>query len=308
MSLPRILLKTIKSWVKQPKISLVLCVQQSEVVRGFNFSQEGYSSAINDTQSLCLRESLASQLSNPLMEYFASHKEGKGIWKWNHYFELYQKHFQKFVGHEVHILEIGIYSGGSLEMWKHYFGSQCHVYGVDIEEACRAYENEYTKIFIGDQADPKLWKFVKEHVPKIDILIDDGGHQAIQQIITLEEMLPFISPGGVYFCEDIHDVDNAFISYLFGMLKSLNAFNRFSDDAPVNPTPFQSWIKAIHFYPYVSVIEKAENPEKEFSAPKHGTEWQPFYNFLFSGKAGSCGLDKEEVLKEKSPKDNDNIS
>src|SRR5437016_2396585 len=96
--------------------------------------------------------------TNPLREYFEFHKEGRGIWKWEHYFDIYQKHFQKFVGREAHVVEVGIYSGGSLDMWKSYFGDKCRVYGVDIEEACRAYANETTTIVIGDQADREFWK------------------------------------------------------------------------------------------------------------------------------------------------------
>jgi len=39
------------------------------------------------------------------------------------------------------MLEIGVLSGGSLEM----FGAKCYIYGVDIQEACKVYENEHTK-------------------------------------------------------------------------------------------------------------------------------------------------------------------
>src|SRR5215467_12872779 len=126
-------------------------------------------------------------ISNPLASYFLSHKEGPGIWKWMHYFDIYDRHFSKFVGREVHVLEIGIYSGGSLPMWREYFGEQSHIYGVDIEEACRAYEGERIKIMIDDQADRMFWAEFKKSVPVIDILIDDGGHLAEQQLVTLEE-------------------------------------------------------------------------------------------------------------------------
>src|SRR5690349_627605 len=33
---------------------------------------------------------------NPLEEYFDSVTEGRGIWKWTHYFDIYHRHFQKF--------------------------------------------------------------------------------------------------------------------------------------------------------------------------------------------------------------------
>ena len=44
------------------------------------------------------------------------------VWKWKHYCDVYHRHFSKFVGREVHVLEVGIYSGGSLQMWREYFG------------------------------------------------------------------------------------------------------------------------------------------------------------------------------------------
>ena len=95
---------------------------------------------------------------NPLLQYFDSHKSGRGIWKWRHYFDIYHRHFAKFVGREVHIAEIGVFSGGSLDMWKTYFGPRCHVYGVDIEPACKTYEGDRVKILIGDQANREFWK------------------------------------------------------------------------------------------------------------------------------------------------------
>jgi len=81
-----------------------------------------------------------------LENYFDAHDKGAGIWKYRHYFPIYERHFRKFTGEEVHILEIGVYSGGSLEMWRHYFGERAFIYGVDINESCRVYENDYTRI------------------------------------------------------------------------------------------------------------------------------------------------------------------
>src|SRR5271166_5678208 len=91
---------------------------------------------------------LARSVENPLETFFESHTKGPGIWKWRHYFDIYDRHFQRFRGREVNILEIGIYSGGSLEMWKSYFGSRCHIYGVDIEPTCKMYESDFVKVFV----------------------------------------------------------------------------------------------------------------------------------------------------------------
>lgn len=66
-----------------------------------------------------------------------------------------------------------MYSGGSLDMWRQYFGPKCMVYGVDIEEACKVYENEPVKILIVDQGDRNFWKSMKQTIPAIDIIIGD---------------------------------------------------------------------------------------------------------------------------------------
>src|SRR6266851_3385960 len=128
--------------------------------------------------------------SNRLRAFFNEHHTGRGIWKWDHYFDIYDRHFKNFRGRDVVIVEIGIYSGGSLEMWRDYFGANCRIIGVDIEPACKVYESNSVRVFIGDQADREFWKRLKQEVGTVDIVIDDGGHASQQQIITLEEMLP----------------------------------------------------------------------------------------------------------------------
>jgi hypothetical protein len=219
---------------------------------------------------------------NFLLKYFKEHKEGPGIWKWNHYFEIYERHFGRFRGQEVHLLEIGVYSGGSLGMWREYFGPRCKVYGVDIEPSCKAYEGESVRVFIGDQADRNLWQRVKQEVPVLDIVIDDGGHLAEQQIVTLEELLPHLRAGGVYLCEDVFMVFNEFSSYVHGLAQNLNALDleQNVDDnerrlvCKVNS--LQSAIGSIHLYPFVTLIERSVESVSEFVNPKRGTQWEPF--------------------------------
>jgi hypothetical protein len=220
---------------------------------------------------------------NPLEVFFDSLREGPGVWKWRHYFEIYDRHFRKFRGKPVNILEIGIYSGGSLEMWREYFGPLCRIYGVDIEPACKSYENEFVKVFIGDQANRTFWESFRSEVGGIDILIDDGGHEPEQQIVTLEEMLPFMRPGGVYLCEDVVEEANGFAAYVRGLTTHLNAFEHFENNSDnperrlvTKPTLLQAAIDSIHIYPFVVAIEKRDSALNEFVAPKHGTQWQPF--------------------------------
>jgi 23S rRNA U2552 (ribose-2'-O)-methylase RlmE/FtsJ len=267
------MLKTLKRFVDR--------VMPSFSTRQWRLIWEGYQH--NQACDPCVGGPPSLDPSNPLREYFDSHKEGRGIWKWNHYFDIYHRHFSKFRGREVNILEIGIYSGGSLDMWKHYFGPRSHVYGVDIEPACKAYEDDSVTVFVGDQADRTFWQHVKKQAPAIDIVIDDGGHQAQQQIVTLEELLPHMRPGGVYLCEDVHGAFSGFASYMSGFIHNLNECGPSANNVD-NPdrrivckaTPFHSAIRSVHFYPFVAVIEKGEGTLSEFVSPKRGTQWQPF--------------------------------
>jgi hypothetical protein len=224
------------------------------------------------------RPTSAPTESNPLLSYFNAHTKGPGLWKWLHYFDIYHRHFSKFVGQEVHVLEIGIYSGGSLGMWREYFGTGCHIYGVDIEPACMTYKSDGIDVFIGDQSDRNFWKRFRDAVPRVDILIDDGGHAPEQQRITLEEMLPHIQPGGVYLCEDICGVANSFSAYVSGLASNLNTFTQLEQvfDSPVTPTSLQSSIRSITHYPLITVIEKHAYDQGIFISRKHGTEWQPY--------------------------------
>jgi hypothetical protein len=205
-----------------------------------------------------------------------------------HYFDVYHRHFSKFIGREVHVLEIGVYSGGSLRMWRDYFGTNCYIHGVDIEQACKVYENEHTTIDIGDQADRTFWKRFKEMYPVIDVVIDDGGHMPQQQMITVEEMLPHLQPGGVFLCEDVHGEYDMFTPFVQGLAANLNCFvetpapsSRQSGSTPhpsvvCPPTRFQAEVCFVHSYPFVTVIEKADFHVDHFAASERGTRWQPF--------------------------------
>lgn len=182
--------------------------------------------------------------------FFNNRVTGRGINKWVDYFPAYWRHFKQFIGKDVHIVEVGIQSGGSLEMWRHVFGPKARVYGVDINVDTKAYENNYTKILIGDQGDPKFWKSFKEQVPHVDIFIDDGGHTVPQQIISLGNMLPHLSANGIYMTEDIHGANNPF----WKTFKFPNTFGSNGDEYAA----MAEHVGSIHIYPFLLVIEKTK--------------------------------------------------
>jgi SAM-dependent methyltransferase len=218
--------------------------------------------------------------SNPMWAYFAANNQGPGIWKWIHYFDVYQKHLAKFIGRDVHVVEIGIFSGGSLPMWRNYLGPNSQITGVDIEETCRCYETEGIRVVIGDQADRGFWKSFRESSAPFDVVIDDGGHTPLQQRITLEETLPYLKPGGVFICEDVYRVGNTFGSYALSLAECLNGYDGAAHNSNIDiicpRSDFQSAVLSVHFYPFIVVIERSDRPQGPLACPRKGTEWQPW--------------------------------
>ena len=264
--------------IEYSRIARLLARSAPMTVRGYRFGSDVHpvdveSSALDRTAEAAV----GGAEPNALRSYFEAHREGRGVYKGRHYFDLYVRHLAGFVGREVVVVEVGVYSGGSLEMWKGYFGEHATIHGVDIQEACRVYEADDVHIHVGDQADRDFWKRFKKEVPFIDVLIDDGGHHPNEMRVTFEELFPILRPGGVYICEDI--VSNQFLAYLGGLAEHLMTYTSTPLAEPGVASAadrLQQAVRSIHLYPFVAVVERTLEPVADFQFPKHGSEWQPF--------------------------------
>ena len=83
--------------------------------------------------------------SSFLHRYFLNNSH-KRLHKWIHYFDIYETHFARFRGKAPVMVEIGVMGGGSLKMWKEYFGEGSRIVGVDINPDCKVHEGEGTPI------------------------------------------------------------------------------------------------------------------------------------------------------------------
>ncbi len=99
-------------------------------------------------------------MMNKLEDWFYNEKHRMKCYKWVHYFDIYEKHFKGFRKNKnVRILEIGVYNGGSLEMWDKYF-PKSEIIGIDINPDCLELQKNFgdnVQIVIGDQANPNFW-------------------------------------------------------------------------------------------------------------------------------------------------------
>lgn len=186
--------------------------------------------------------------------------------KWKHYFGIYDRHLSRYRGTDVHMVEFGVSHGGSLQMWKYYFGPRAKIYGIDINPNCKQLEEDQIEIFIGDQEDRQFLQSLTKAVPKIDILIDDGGHLMRQQINTFEKLFPHIEKDGVYLCEDFHTSywpeygggykkRETFVEYSKNFIDYLNAWYSQQPEL-LRVTDFTRSARSLHYYPGILVIEK----------------------------------------------------
>lgn len=201
---------------------------------------------------------------NEIAQFFERNTENL-IHKWSHYFEIYEKHFLRFKGKDIVLLEFGVAQGGSLNLWKHYFGKQARIIGVDINPECKTFEDAQTQVFIGDQGDRKFLSQLKQSIPRVDILIDDGGHTMTQQIATFEELFEHVNEAGVYLCEDLHTSywpeyggghmrDGTFIEYSKDFIDYINSWH--FDIGHTKGEAIKSNTKSLTYYDSILVIEK----------------------------------------------------
>jgi len=90
--------------------------------------------------------------------------------------------------------------GGSLRAWRDYFPNAT-IHGIDIGTDCK-FDEERLKTFIFDSTD---WKKCYENLKgfEYDIIIDDGSHLSLSQLLTFKNLVQFLKKGGRYFIEDL---------------------------------------------------------------------------------------------------------
>jgi hypothetical protein len=108
------------------------------------------------------------------------------------------------------LLEIGICTkrnipnsrtGASLFMWAEFFPG-ADIYGIDIDPAAMVNAGRI-KSFCGDQSDPVFMASVAAAVGPFDVIVDDGSHNPEHQMVSAKALLPYLTPTGSYFIEDI---------------------------------------------------------------------------------------------------------
>jgi len=165
--------------------------------------------ATSDSLPLDLTEKvkMVGTTEHPDNELFRIFSADTNVHKWHHYFDIYSRHFERYRDKPIRMLEIGVFRGGSLRMWKEYFHPDSTIVGIDIDESCAAHEIADRNVFvrIGSQADPNFLAEVTGEFGPFDIILDDGSHKTHHQIISFGALFKTaLKDGGCYMVEDVH--------------------------------------------------------------------------------------------------------
>jgi cephalosporin hydroxylase len=213
--------------------------------------------------------------TNPLETFFRANAGGRRIHKWTHYFDVYHEHFAKFRDRPITFVEIGVQYGGSLRMWRDYFGEGARIIGVDVEPACEKLREPGIEVFIGDQADRSFLETLRDQVGSIDILLDDGGHTMQQQINSFDVLYPAVGENGIYAVEDTHTSywsdygggfrkAGSFMELTKRLIDQLNAWHA-EGGGEFAVDEFTRTTQSMHFYDSMVILQKGrrEPPRAE---------------------------------------------
>jgi hypothetical protein len=173
---------------------------------------------------------------------------------YHNYAVKYDKILAPFRDTYTSVLEIGVSQGQSIKMWTDYF-TKATIHGADISQAsevCKAYSNR-VKFHLTDQRNRAQLKNLEQFSP-FDLIVDDGNHFWMEQILTFKTLFPYVRKGGIYIVEDT--TTSYWPEYRNNPITAVDYFKKFVDDVhlkgargnvPANPpAEFGDWKKGWH--------------------------------------------------------------
>lgn len=187
------------------------------------------------------------------------------VHKWHHYLPIYDRYFSQWRGRPVKFLEIGVFKGGSLSMWRQYFGPEATIFGIDIDPACAAFDSDEARVRIGSQDDPDFLRRVVAEMGGVDVVLDDGSHQMAHIRTSLETLFPLLTVGGTYMIEDLHTA--YWRLYGGGFSRRMNFFHTLREIVDDMHGTYHSksprhagvsdWCAGVHIHDSICVLDKA---------------------------------------------------
>ena len=191
--------------------------------------------------------------------------EGPIVHKWHHYLPIYERYFAPYKKLNPRFLEIGVSKGGSLSLWRKYFGPDAIIFGIDIDPSCAALDGKDGQVRIGSQDDPEFLANVVKEMGGVDIILDDGSHCSKHIRASLNTLFPLLEEGGTYMVEDLHATywetheggyqePNSIIGDIRQMYDDMHHWYH-SEGQKIEATTDN--LAALHLYDSIAVLEKS---------------------------------------------------
>lgn len=200
------------------------------------------------------------------------------IHKWGHYFPAYERHLCRYINRPLTLIEIGCGGGGSLQLWKRYFGPYARIVGIDIVPGYVSYKEDQIEVRIGDQSDQTFLASVIDEFGQPDIVLDDGSHMMSHVVATFRYLYHRTASDGIYAVEDLH---TAYWDEYEGGLRRPGSFIELCKDlvdemhanwsrGAIAPTDFTRSTQSVHFYDSLVVFERGRTlPRNAPTIPEH---------------------------------------
>lgn len=117
--------------------------------------------------------------------------------------EIYNRYFFSRRLQVKKVLELGVYHGASLRMWRDYF-PHAHIYGFDVEPSFMFVEDRISTHLCNQVDIGNIEIFINRYGGDFDLIIDDGDHDTVAQQKTLGIFFRYLKSGGIYIIEDLH--------------------------------------------------------------------------------------------------------
>lgn len=121
-----------------------------------------------------------------------------------HYLRNYEDYFSPLLGREICLLELGVYHGGSLLLWRDYFDKGL-IAGLDINPVTIEDAGDRIRVYQGEQQNTELLdRIARECAPEgFDVIIDDCSHVGELTRISFWHLFDkHLKSGGIYVIED----------------------------------------------------------------------------------------------------------
>jgi hypothetical protein len=117
------------------------------------------------------------------------------------YLDVYQIYFRGIRCDVRCLLELGVFKGRSLQVWRDYFPN-AQIWGLDLDPQAKADYGPRIQVVTGSQIDPNALSLVAPD-QLFDVVIDDASHVIDHQIASYLLLWPRVKPGGFYIIEDL---------------------------------------------------------------------------------------------------------